>query len=112
MKKYFSLLVSVSASLLAFSLCAAEKLVSPDGAVKAVFDVRDGQPVFTLTYKDANVLEPSALGLNLQDAFRGGLALNDGTTFGGDGKGFMRLNFGCPRATLEEGMKRLLKAFK
>ena len=75
MKKYFSLLVSVSASLLAFSLCAAEKLVSPDGALKAVFAVRDGQPVFTLTYKDAKVLEPSALGLNLQDAFRGGLSL-------------------------------------
>lgn len=44
--------------------------------------------------------------------FKGGLALNDGTTFGTGGKGFMRLNFGCPRATLEEGLKRLVKAFK
>ena len=43
--------------------------------------------------------------------FKGGLALNDGTTFGTDGRGFMRLNFGCPRSTLEEGLNRLVKAF-
>ena len=64
-------------SLSAFSLCAAETLVSPDGAVKAAFDLHDGQPTYSLTYKGASVLEPSALGLNLKDAFRNGFTVAD-----------------------------------
>lgn len=35
------------------------------------------------------------------------LIFNDGTFFGPAGEGFVRLNFGCPRATLEEGLNRL-----
>lgn len=38
------------------------------------------------------------------------LGLNDGATFGPGGEGFMRLNFACPRKTLEEGLDRLEKA--
>ena len=37
-----------------------------------------------------------------------GLGLNDGADFGAPG--FVRLNFGCPRATLEEGLRRLKQA--
>ena len=65
-----ALLSFVSVSV--FPILAAESLVSPDGAVKAVFDLRDGQPVFSLTYKETAVLALSPLGLNLKDAFRGG----------------------------------------
>jgi len=36
-----------------------------------------------------------------------GVALNDGTTFGPGGEGFVRLNLGCPRATLEEALHRM-----
>jgi len=35
------------------------------------------------------------------------LGLNTGISFGEGGSGFMRLNVGCPRATLEEAMRRL-----
>ena len=35
-----------------------------------------------------------------------GLALSDGCWFGGPG--FVRLNFGCPRSTLEAGLARLV----
>lgn len=35
------------------------------------------------------------------------IALNDGAWFGDGGDGFVRLNFGCPRATLAEGLERL-----
>jgi cystathionine beta-lyase len=35
------------------------------------------------------------------------LALNDGAKFGRGGEGFVRLNFGCPRALLIEGLERL-----
>lgn len=38
---------------------------------------------------------------------RGRLALNDGKTFGPGGDGFARLNFGCPRATLFDGLERI-----
>jgi cystathionine beta-lyase len=35
------------------------------------------------------------------------VALNDGATFGSGGEGFVRLNFGCPRATLFEALERM-----
>ncbi len=38
------------------------------------------------------------------------VGLNDGKTFGKTGEGFMRLNIGCPRATLEEGLGRIKQA--
>lgn len=38
------------------------------------------------------------------------LALNDGRTFGTGGEGFVRLNFGCPRAVLAEALARMKDA--
>lgn len=38
------------------------------------------------------------------------VALNNGATFGPGGEGFMRLNFGCPRSLLAEGIDRISKA--
>jgi cysteine-S-conjugate beta-lyase len=35
------------------------------------------------------------------------VALNDGRMFGAGGDGFVRLNFACPRALLEEGLARM-----
>lgn len=35
------------------------------------------------------------------------VALNDGATFGPGGEGFVRLNFGCPRATLAQALERM-----
>ena len=40
------------------------------------------------------------------------VGLNDGITFGAGGEGFMRLNVGCPRAILQEGLNRIEKAVK
>jgi len=36
--------------------------------------------------------------------------LNDGATFGPGGEGFVRLNFGTPRALLTEGLERMRAA--
>lgn len=36
-----------------------------------------------------------------------GLAFNDGSIFGAEGTGFMRINLACPRSTVEEAMRRL-----
>jgi cysteine-S-conjugate beta-lyase len=38
------------------------------------------------------------------------VALNDGAAFGAGGENFVRLNFGCPRATLQDGLVRMKKA--
>ncbi|MGD8795141.1 MAG: putative C-S lyase, partial [Anaerolineae bacterium] len=38
------------------------------------------------------------------------VALNDGAAFGRGGEGFVRLNFGCPRATLEAALERMRSA--
>jgi len=43
---------------------------------------------------------------------RAGVALNDGLTFGMNGKGFVRLNFGCPRAVLETALEKMATAVK
>ncbi len=48
----------------------------------------------------------------LQDLFidKAHLALNDGEMFGPGGQGFMRLNVGCPRSIVQQGMEQLRDA--
>lgn len=55
-------------------------------------------------------IDATALGLAEPAKFfeQHGLGLNDGAGFGAPG--FVRLNFGCPRATLDNGLHRLREA--
>jgi cystathionine beta-lyase len=39
------------------------------------------------------------------------VALNDGGRFGTGGDGWLRINIGCPRSTIQEALERLEKAF-
>ena len=41
-----------------------------------------------------------------------GVALNHGSKFGTGGDGYFRLNFGCPRSVLEEGLINMEKALQ
>lgn len=43
---------------------------------------------------------------------KGKVWLNSGTMYGKSGEGFLRINIGCPRAVLKEGLERLKKALK
>lgn len=43
---------------------------------------------------------------------RGKIALNDGLAFGEEGRGFRRMNVGCPRSVLEDGLERIRRAIK
>lgn len=52
-------------------------------------------------------LEPSPHQFFLEKAK---VALNDGSEFGSGGDGFVRLNFGCPRKTLEEALEKMRSA--
>ena len=40
------------------------------------------------------------------------VGFNDGISFGEDGQGFLRINFGCPRAMLDEGLDRMKTALE
>lgn len=40
------------------------------------------------------------------------VGLNDGRTFGEPGRGFLRMNFGCPRSTLREALARIQAALE
>ncbi|HET6559568.1 MAG TPA: PatB family C-S lyase [Prolixibacteraceae bacterium] len=53
-------------------------------------------------------LSDEALNQRLIDA---GVGLNRGAQFGKQGKGFMRINIGCPRSVLQEALVRIQKAF-
>ncbi|MNP80389.1 Cystathionine beta-lyase PatB [compost metagenome] len=38
------------------------------------------------------------------------VAFNEGSTYGPEGKGFLRINLACPRTTLQEGLARFVDA--
>jgi cysteine-S-conjugate beta-lyase len=74
------------------------KMVDPQGTYLAWLDCR----------------EPNLEGKNPYQYFleKGRVAFNNGSTFGKGGEGFVRMNFGCPRSLLEEGLERMKTAFK
>lgn len=38
-----------------------------------------------------------------------GLAIGSGAGYGGNAEGFLRLNIGCPRATLTQGLEKIAR---
>jgi cystathionine beta-lyase len=61
-----------------------------------------------LNFKNLGLTQKQLCNFIANDAH---LALNDGAVFGPGGEGFMRLNIGCPRATVEQAMGQLKRAF-
>ena len=49
----------------------------------------------------------------LLDRFRdtAGILVNDGTSYGTGGEGFVRLNVGCPRSIVDEALERIRRTF-
>ena len=69
-------------------------MTKPEGTYLAWIDCRG-----------ANLENPYEFFLN-----KAKVALSNGATYGTGGQGFVRLNFGCPRSTLEEALQRMKKA--
>jgi cystathionine beta-lyase len=75
--------------------------------------LRTSRPEATyLAWLDAGALQRDR---GVEDPFRfflekARVALNDGRAFGVGGSGFLRLNFACPRSTLEEALGRMAAA--
>ena len=61
-------------------------------------------------------LDFSAFGLSDEEInnklIHAGVGLNRGIQFGKQGRGFMRINIGCPRSVLQEALLRIQKAFQ
>lgn len=62
-------------------------------------------------------LDFNGYGLSEEELWRkmtqeAGLGFNRGSDFGQEGSGFFRINLACPRATVEEAMRRLLTWFR
>ena len=60
----------------------------------------------------SKLIEQGKVSMPLQDFFieKGKVAFNEGAGFGPGGEGFVRLNFGCPRETLVDGLERIKAA--
>ncbi len=78
--------------------------------------VKANMPKIRVTPLDATYLmwlDCSALGLEQQELMNAilaaGVKVNDGLFFGELGRGFIRLNIGCPKAQLEAALDRLKK---
>jgi len=65
-----------------------------------------------LVWLDCRQLGMNAQALNNFMITQARLGLNNGADFGPGGEGFVRMNIGCPRSTLVEGLNRLGKAVK
>ena len=63
-----------------------------------------------LSWLDCRGLESAGENIEMLFSRKAKVGLNAGRTFGPGGEGFMRLNFGCPRSILEEGLARIREA--
>ena len=71
----------------------AIKLIEPEGTY-----------LLWLDFRELGMTQPDLVKFLIHEAR---LGLNDGTDFGTDGTGFMRINIGCPKSMLLEGLHRL-----
>lgn len=67
MKQSAVLLMALACSLGAMQ--AQETQTSPDGNIQLTFDLKDGVPYYSLSYKGQEVIKPSRLGLELVDDY-------------------------------------------
>ena len=81
--------------------------------------LRENMPKIKCQKPDATYLlwlDCRELGLNSEELQKfcleeAGVAFDVGEWFGGDGDGFMRINIGCPRSLLKEGLDRMKAAY-
>ena len=62
-----------------------------------------------LDFNGLNITPEEITDMLIKDAK---VAMNDGASFGENGKGFARMNIACPRYMVEDAMARIEKAVK
>ena len=99
----------------------SELLVHLEGNAQYVVDfvkerlpeIKTGKPEGTylmwLDFNGLNITPEEITEMLIKDAK---VAMNDGASFGANGKGFARMNIACPRYMVEDAMARIEKAVK
>ena len=87
----------------------AVQMAKPEGTYLAWLDCRAAGIDGNSSVQSTVSLQSSPYEFFLKQAK---VALNDGKTFGRGGEGFVRLNFGCPRAMLLEALERMKTALQ
>jgi cysteine-S-conjugate beta-lyase len=90
------------------NMAAAKKFISENIPGISVMDP-DGT---YLLWLDCRKLGLSDKEINERLISKGKIALEPGAKYGPGGEGFLRMNLGCSKETLDEGLKRLKRAFE
>ena len=69
----------------------------------------EGTYLMWLDFNGLNITPEEITDMLIKDAK---VAMNDGASFGANGKGFVRMNIACPRYMVEDAMARIEKAVK
>ena len=69
----------------------------------------EGTYLMWLDFNGLNIIPEEITEMLIKDAK---VAMNDGASFGANGKGFARMNIACPRYMVEDAMARIEKAVK
>lgn len=69
----------------------------------------EGTYLMWLDFNGLNIIPEEITDMLIKDAK---VAMNDGASFGENGKGFARMNIACPRYMVEDAMARIEKAVK
>lgn len=80
-----------------------------DNLPKVIMSPCQGTYLAWLDFREYNLTDDKLMEI-LRD--QAGVALNPGISFGSEGSGFMRLNFACPRAVLQEALTRIKVNFQ
>ena len=71
------------------------------------YTIPQGTYLLWLDCRELNLTQEELVSFFVNEAK---LALNDGSTFGEEGIGYMRMNLACPRATLKKALDQLKEA--
>lgn len=80
-----------------------------DNLPKVIMSPCQGTYLAWLDFREYNLTDDKLMEIMRDKA---GVALNPGPSFGSEGSGFMRLNFACPRAVLQEALTRIKVNFQ
>ncbi|MDU6432848.1 MAG: MalY/PatB family protein [Pantoea sp.] len=98
----------------ALRACLQANLQHVAQRLNAAFPVLDWQPpqATYLAWLDLNPLGIDEAALQQQLIQQQKVAMMPGSTYGEASRGFLRLNAGCPRSKLDEGLSRLIAALQ
>ncbi|RTY60263.1 pyridoxal phosphate-dependent aminotransferase [Pantoea sp. YU22] len=98
----------------ALRACLQSNLQHVAQRLNAAFPVLDWQPpqATYLAWLDLNPLGIDEAALQQQLIQQQKVAMMPGSTYGEASRGFLRLNAGCPRSKLDEGLSRLIAALQ